>query len=77
MTISITMERPKPIFMKESEYVRKGSWDVSSLSDEEVMSEVLEAAKDVEKDLAGGNFRLAKEFFEEWDKERSRCAVTR
>ena len=77
MVISVIVERPKPIFMKKSEYVRKGSWDVTGLSDEEVVAEVLEATKQADEDLLSGNYRLAKDFFKEWDEERSRCAATK
>lgn len=81
--IILSVERPNSIFMnrpsskvnKKSDYVRKGSWDWTGLTKEEMEADLLKASKRAEKEYQNGEYRLAKDLYKEWAEGRDKCVV--
>ena len=68
--------KAKPTSSKKENYVRKGSWDWTGLSKEEMRADLLEAIKRADEEYKNGDYKLAKDLYEEWAKEHRGCAIT-
>lgn len=73
---SILMDRTKSSATKKAEYVRKGSWDWTGLSKEEMRADLLKASKRADEEYKKGNYKLAKDLYREWAREHRGCNVT-
>ena len=86
MPISIlSVERPDSAFMnrpnlarakkiKESDYTRKGDWDITGLSKKEIIAKLDESYKNLQEDIKSGKCVPAEEFYKEFEK-RHECSI--
>ena len=76
MAIAITMERPKPIMVDKTKYVRKGDWDVTGLSKEEIFKILDESYEKAQEEVARGEGMSVEESYKKFIKDHSEWIAT-
>ena len=75
---SASMNRPnltRAQKTKESDYVRKGDWDITGLSKKEIIAKLDESYEKSKEDIKSGNYVLAEDFYKEFKKRHKECAI--